>query len=330
MDKQVDEIARPYIQKTNTVGLSIGIIKNGQMSVYNYGETARGNNQLPTANTIFEIGSITKTFTATLLSFYANEGKVKLTDLITKYLPDSVKANPALNGITLLQLSNHTSGLARIPENLQFDSAGAANPYKSYSKRLLYSYLKKCKLNSNPGERYAYSNLGFGLLGTILSQVSGKTFDQMVQEVICNPLGMKNTAQHLSSIQQPRLAKVYSQYGEATVPWDFDALAALGALRSTLNDMLIYAKVNMNDGADRLAKAFGQTHEVTYSKDTKIALGWHIITVDGVEYIFHNGSTYGSSSFLAFNADNKLAVVVLSNSAESTDAIGTGLIKKLQ
>lgn len=330
MDKQVDEIARPYIQKLNTVGLSIGILKNGQISTYNYGETARGNKQLPTANTIFEIGSVTKTFTAALLSWYANEGKVKLTDPVTKYLPDSVKANPALNGITLLQLSNHTSGLARIPENLQFDSAGAANPYKNYTKKLLFAYLKTCKLNSRPGEQYAYSNLGVGLLGTVLSQVSGKTFDQMVQEIICAPLGMKNTVQHLSALQQTGFTKVYSQYGDPTVPWDFSALAACGALRSTVNDLLVYARANMNNGADRLGKALAQTHEVTYSKDTKIGLGWHIIVVDGADYIFHNGGTYGSSSFLAFNAEKKLAVVILSNSAESTDAIGTGLIKKLQ
>lgn len=330
MDKQVDEIARPYIQKLNTVGLSIGIIKNGQISTYNYGETARGNNQLPTANTIFEIGSITKTFTATLLAWYANEGKIKLTDPITKYLPDSVKTNIVLGGITLQQLSNHTSGLARIPENLQFDSAGAANPYKNYNKRLLYAYLKKCKLNSNPGEQYAYSNLGVGLLGTILSQVSGKTFDQMVQEIICVPLGIKNTVQHLSPTQQSNFTKVFSQYGDPTVAWDFNALAACGALHSTVNDLLVYAKANMNSGADKLGKTFAQTHEVTYSKDTKIALGWHIIVVDGVEYVFHNGGTYGSSSFLAFNAEKKLAVVILSNSAESTDVIGTGLIKKLQ
>ncbi|MDB5149932.1 MAG: class beta-lactamase-related serine hydrolase [Mucilaginibacter sp.] len=330
MDKQVDSVAHAYIQKVNTVGLSIGIIKDGQISTYNYGETARGNNQLPTANTMFEIGSITKTFTATLLAYYANEGKIKLTDPITKYLPDSVKTNTALNAITLLTLSNHTSGLARIPENLQFDSASAANPYKKYNKRQLYSYLKVCKLNSIPGEQYAYSNLGVGLLGTILSQVSGKTFEQMIQEVICNPLGMKNTIQHLSALQLPHFTKVYSQYGDATVAWDFDALAACGALHSTINDLLIYAKANMINGTDKLSKAFDLTHQITYSKDAKIALGWHIILVDGVEYIFHNGGTYGSSSFLAFNADKKLAVVVLSNAAESTDAVGTGIIKKLQ
>jgi CubicO group peptidase (beta-lactamase class C family) len=330
IDKQVDEIARPYIQKANTVGLSIGVFKNGQISIYNYGETARDNKQLPTAGTIYEIGSITKTFTATLLAYYANEGKVKLTDPITKYLPDSVKINAALNAVTLQTLSNHTSGLARIPENLQFDSASAANPYKSYNKKLLYSYLKTCMLNSKPGEQYAYSNLGVGLLGTILSQVSGKTFDQMVQEVICTPLAMKNTVQHLSALQLPHFTKVYSQYGDPTVAWDFDALAACGALHSTVNDLLIYAKANMISGTDKLSKAFELTHQITYSKDAKIALGWHIILVDGVEYIFHNGGTYGSSSFLAFNSDKKLAVVVLSNAAESTDAVGTGIIKKLQ
>jgi len=116
-DKQVDAIARQYIQQKNTVALSIGIIKNGQLSTYHYGETAKGNGQLPNENTIFEIGSITKTFTSTLLAWYVNEGKVKLTDPIIKYLPDSVVANAALQNITLLNLSNHTSGLSSLPDN---------------------------------------------------------------------------------------------------------------------------------------------------------------------------------------------------------------------
>ncbi|XHR92713.1 serine hydrolase domain-containing protein [Mucilaginibacter sp. UC70_90] len=242
-------------------------------------------------------------------------------------MPDSVKTNVALNDITLQTLSNHTSGLARIPENLQFDSASAANPYKSYNKRLLYSYLKTCKLNSKPGEQYAYSNLGVGLLGTILSQVSGKTFDQMVQEVICSPLGMKNTVQHLSALQLPHFTKVYSQYGDATVAWNFDALAACGALHSTVNDLLIYAKAHMGNGADKLSKAFELTHQITYSKDAKIALGWHIILVDGVEYIFHNGGTYGSSSFLAFNADKSLPWLYYPMLPKVRILLGQGLLR---
>lgn len=331
-DKQVDTAAREYIQKTNTVGLSIGVIKNGVLNIYNYGETAKGNKRLPTGNTVFEIGSITKAFTGTLLAWYVNEGKVKLNDPITQYLPDSVAANPQLKKVTLLELSNHTSGLPRLAENYTAQTPYIKdNPFKNYNKQLLFSYLKRCRLNTEPGKTYTYSNLGVGLLGVILEKVSGKRYEQMVQEVINTQLMMKGTAQHLSRILNDRFTSVYDDEGNLTPPWDADAMAGAVALRSTVNDLAAYIKANMIPGSSKLSKVLQLTQQVTFkSSDTSIGLGWHFIKVDGTEYTFHNGGTYGSSSFIAFNAEKKLALIVLSNSAESTDALGTELLKKLQ
>ncbi|MDB5006980.1 MAG: ampC 1 [Mucilaginibacter sp.] len=329
-DRKVDTVARSYIQKSNTVGLCIGIINNGQITTYGYGTTVKGFSKLPNADNFFEIGSITKTFTATLLAYYVNEGRVKLSDPITKYLPDSVAANPELKLITLQQLSNHTSGLARIPDNLVNHASDALNPYKDYTKQLLYAYLETCKLNSKPGEQYTYSNLAVGLLGSILEGVSGEPFQQVVTTLICRPLGMRSTAQYLNPLLFPRFAQVYNINGEPTPAWDFDVLAPCGALRSTVNDLLIYAKANMNTGTDELSKAIELTHHVTFTKDVKIGLAWHIIIVNGVNYYFHNGGTNGSSSFLAFNPEKKLAVVILSNAAENTDSVGTEILKKIQ
>jgi CubicO group peptidase (beta-lactamase class C family) len=330
MDKQVDSVARVYIQKSTTVGLSIGIIKDGKTSIYQYGETIRGYKKLPNEDNFFEIGSITKTFTATLLAYYVNEGKIKLTDPITKFLPDSVAANPALKGITLVQLSNHTSGLPRLPDNLIEHASDALNPYKDYTASLMYAYLKSCKLNSKPGDQYLYSNLGVGLLGSILETISSLPFNQMVHDIITQPLNMQSTSQFLNPLLLPRFLAEYNAGGQATPAWDFDVLAPCGALRSTLSDLLIYTKANMHPGNDELSKAMILTHRITFNKDVKIGLAWHIITVNGVDYIFHNGGTNGSSSFLAFNADKNIGIVVLSNAAESTDAVGSGILKEIQ
>jgi CubicO group peptidase (beta-lactamase class C family) len=329
-DKKVDSVARGYIQKANTVGLSIGILKNGVVHTYNYGETTEGNGQMPDANSIYEIGSITKTFTATLLAYYADEGKVNLNDPITKYLPDSVITNKELQGITLKMLSNHTSGLPRLPDNFQFHSSDPYDPYKDYNKQHLFDYLKTCKLISKPGEVYAYSNLAVGLLGTILEQVSGKPFENMVEEIICAPLGMQNTIQHLSLAQKQRFVTVYNEDGEMTSPWSFNTLAPCGALRSTVNDLLLYIKANIVKSNTKLSNALVLTHQITFNKDAKLGLAWHTIVVNGVEYYFHDGGTYGSSSFLAFNIEKDVAVVVLSNSAVNTAELGTNLIRKLQ
>ena len=330
MDKNIETAARKYIQKSNTVGVIIGIIDSGKTYTYSYGETIKHNGKLPNADNFFEIGSITKTFTATLLAYYVNEGKIKLTDPVIKFLPDSVAANPQLRSITLLELANHTSGLARLPDNLVPHAADPLNPYKDYTKELLYAYLKTCTLESKPGEKYNYSNLGVGLLGNILETINGEPFSQMVREVISKPLLMYSTDQYLNPLLAPRFVQVYNAGGQPTGPWDFDVLAACGALRSTLNDMLLYAKANLHPGTDKLSKAIMLTHKVTFSKDVKIALAWHIITVNGVEYYYHNGITNGSNCFMAFNPEKNIAVVVLSNAVESTDELGTGILRGLQ
>jgi CubicO group peptidase (beta-lactamase class C family) len=328
-DKKIDTVARAYIQKANTVGLSIGLFKDGKFYTYNYGETARGNSKLPTANTIYEIGSITKTFTAALLAYDVNQGAVKLSDPITKYLPDSVSANPSLQSITLLTLSNHTSGLPSLPDNLDPQTVDPTNPYKNYTAQMLFAYLQSCKLNAKPGNQYVYSNLGLSLLGIILERVSGKPYAQMLAEIITKPLAMSSTLTHLPPALQPRFATVYNEAGSQTPAWQLNAFTPAGALRSTVTDMLAYAKANMSNDGSKLTKAFALTHQVTFTKDVKIGLAWHVITVNGIPYCFHDGGTGGSSSFLAFNAEKNIAVVVLSNCAESTATLGAGILKKL-
>ncbi|HEY9534595.1 MAG TPA: serine hydrolase [Mucilaginibacter sp.] len=331
-DKVVDSVVRKYIQRSNTVSISVGIISKGTVHTYNYGETKKGNGKMPNMGTIYEIASISKTFTATLLAWYVNQGKLSLDDPITKYLPDSVAANPALKDIKLVNLSNHTSGLPGLPSNFSAQKDyDDANPYKNYTRQMLFEYLKHCTLRSQPGAKYAYSNLAVGLLGIILERVTGKPYEQLVNEIICGPLGMKSTLQHLYPLISTRFATVYNEYSKQTPPWDFDALAACGSLKSTINDLLIYARANMTKSDTKLSKAFQLTHQITFNNgDSQVALGWHIIKVDGVSYIFHNGGTEGSSSFLAYNIEKGLAVILLSNAGSSTDNVGVGIISKLQ
>jgi CubicO group peptidase (beta-lactamase class C family) len=330
-NKLIDLIARRYIQKPNTAGLAIGTIIDGKSATYYYGETELGNGKLPGANTVFEIASISKTFTAAILAWYVNEGKLKLNDPIIKYLPDTVAANPALQNITLVNLINHTSGLPSLPLNFSKQKGYTdANPYKSYNRQMLFAYLKNCTLRSEPGKDYAYSNLGVGLLGVILERVSKKPYQQLVVEIISKPLAMKNTTQRLSTQAAANLATLYDEEARKTVPWDFDALAACGSLKSTVTDLLLYAKANMIKADNKLSQAFELTHQVTFAADTPVGLGWHIIKVEGISYVYHNGQTSGSSSFLAYNREKNIALVILSNATASLDATGVGILKSIQ
>jgi CubicO group peptidase (beta-lactamase class C family) len=325
-DKKVDSIAKGYIMKLNTVGMCIGVLKDGVMTTYGYGETAKGNKKIPDQNTIFEIGSVSKTFTATLLAYYAEQHKVVADYPITKYLPDSVAKNVNLSVISLMMLSNHTSGLPRMPDNWAATIKDSLNPLKDYKRKDLFSYAKMAKLEGIPGQTYAYSNLGAGMLGAILERVSGKSYEQMVKQVICEPLKMTSTEQHLTPDQKARFVSVYNDKGEAVKAWDLDALAGAGGLRSTIHDMLLFAQANMSKKDDALSKAMRQTQKITYDKKPTMGMAWMQEMLGNTPYYWHNGATGGCYSYIAFIPEKGIAVVVLTNSAEDVDPTGDAIL----
>ncbi|RYD58994.1 MAG: hypothetical protein EOP56_01830 [Sphingobacteriales bacterium] len=327
-DKSIDSIATEYISLKNTVGLQIGVWKDEKTYTYGYGETAKGNGKIPDANTLFEIGSITKTFTGTLLAYYVNEGKIQLSDPIIRYLPDSVAANKGLKGITIQMLSNHTSGLPSVPLNMDMSEQAELNPYKGYDRAKMYSFLESYSNTMQPGQQYGYSNLAVGLLGTILEDISGLAYEQMVKKVIADPLDMEHTVQHIMHDDiNANITSVYNEEGKEVQMWDFDVIAAAGCLRSTMSDLLRYAAANI-EPSKKLGKAMQLAHTKTYDKGTDdVGLGWHFISAKGNTLLWHNGGTGGSRSFLAFDPKKRFAIVVLSNSAESVDETGIQLIK---
>lgn len=329
LDKEVDDIARTYIQQENTVGLCIGILKNGEDHIYGYGETARGNNTIPDGNSIFEIGSITKTFTASILAWYIGRGMISLSDPITKYLPAAIAANKHLKEIKIINLANHTSGLPSLPGNFEKFVVDQDDPYAAYTKEEFFESLKSVKLNTKPGEVYAYSNQGVALLGIILENISGKSFEAMVKEIITTPLKLTSTTQHNTTEENARFVCVYNDSGRQVKPWRFDAMAAAGCLHATINDLLVYADNNMHCPDTSLATAFKLTHQATFTGTETVALAWHIIKLGDFNYYWHNGGTGGSRSFLIFNPEKKIAVVLLSNSAQPVDDIALALMQKL-
>jgi len=331
LDRYIDSVALAYSRKGHTHALAIGVVHAGKTSGYYYGETEKGNKQLPDENTLFEIGSISKTFTATLLAYLAQTQQLGIDDPITDYLPDSVAANPDLRHITLKQLANHTSGLPRMPNNINTTSAAhPLDPYKDYTKEQLYGFLTSYKADIPPDSTYVYSNLGYGLLGDILSSSYGKQYNEMVLEIICQPLGLSNTTEHPDPDTQ-YVAKGYNEKGQETPLWTFDAFAAHGSLKSTVRDLLAYAKAHFKMPETDLEHALAHTRQFTFFNppDTDIGLAWHMNLVGDELIYWHNGGTFGSSSYMALTPDKKIAIVVLSNTAESVDSVGLAILNHI-
>jgi CubicO group peptidase (beta-lactamase class C family) len=266
----------------------------------------------PDGDTLFEIGSITKAFTGTLLALEVADGKLALDDPIRKHLPSEVKV-PAKE-ITLLQLATHRSGLPRLPDNLA--PKDATNPYADYGVEDLYHGLETCKLRRDPGTGYEYSNLGMGLLGHVLERRSGRSYEQLVVDRICGPLKMTDTRITLSEDQKRRLAPGHLPTRKVVPNWDLPTLAGAGALRSTANDLLRFLEANLRG-------AYAAAHE---PRAPNIGLGWHLLP----GAVWHNGGTGGYRSFAAFDPKGNHAVVVLGNATSDTDALGNALLKVLR
>lgn len=323
LSNEVKESIHRRVDNGYNVGIVLGIINADGMRYYSYGSATASGDVALDAHSVFEIGSITKVFTAVLLADMAERGEVALDDPISRYLPDSVTV-PARGEqpITLAHLSTHTSGLPRLPTN--FAPANPQNPYADYTVAQLYDFLSNYTLPRDVGAEYEYSNVGVGLLGHLLARRAGMSYEALVKERILDVLGLDETGITLTPDMQSRFARGHA--GILPVPnWDLPTLAGAGALRSTAHDMLRFLAANMGLEASPLSEAMQQTHQarvhgVTGGMD--VGLGWHIRPHGDDATIWHNGGTGGYRSFIGFLKDGSRGVVVLTNSAESVDDLG--------
>jgi CubicO group peptidase (beta-lactamase class C family) len=238
----------------------VGLLEpDGRTRVVAFGDPGPGQPPLD-GNSVFEIGSISKVFTATVLAELVREGRVSLDDPAQKYLPDSVHL-PTRNGkqITLGNLSSQNSGLPRMPDN--FHPADPMNPYADYTVQQMYDFLNGYQLTRDPGEEFEYSNLGVGLLGHILARIVGQSYERMERERVWQPLGMTHTAITFTPWMKAHLALGHSASGEVVPNWDLPTLAGAGAIRSTTNDMLKFASANLHPERGPLEKAMAFAHQ---------------------------------------------------------------------
>lgn len=320
----IQSIIQERVNNGYSVGIVVGVIEGVEQkrTYYTYGRMAVQQPKPVTEETIYEIGSISKTFTALALAQMAEKGKLKLSDPVQRLLPNAVKL-PVREGqhITLQHLASHVSGLSRMPDN--FKPADPGNPYADYTVEQMYQFLNQYQLPRTIGSKYDYSNLGAGLLGHALSLKAGMSYEDLIRLVICQPLGMMDTGVTLNRTQLGRFAQGHHENAE--VPhWDIPTLAGAGALRSTARDMLTYLAAQMGLTSSTLSTAIQRTHKplADVAGYLKIGLGWHILKNPEQEIIWHNGGTGGFRTFVGFDPKQKKGVIVLSNSDVSQDDLG--------
>jgi D-alanyl-D-alanine-carboxypeptidase/D-alanyl-D-alanine-endopeptidase len=329
------EIRKILVERIDTfhqgVGIVVGVIDSQGRRVVAYGSLNQGDTRPLSGDTVFEIGSATKVFTSLLLADMVQHGEVALADPVSKFLPANVKVpERAGRSITLVDLSTHTSGLPRLPTNLQ--PRDPANPYADYTVQQLYQFLSTYQLTRDIGSQFEYSNLGGGLLGHALALRAGMDFEALVRSRITGPLEMKSTGITLSPDMKARLAVGHDSQLKPVPNWDLPTLAGAGALRSSANDLLTFIAANLGYVKSPLAPAMAamlDTRRPTGGPGGgQIGLGWLITKPSDKEIVWHNGGTGGYRSFMGYDAKTRVGVVVLSNTftASGVDDIGMHLL----
>jgi len=326
---EVRRLAQPLVDGRLVPGLAIGIYEDGRVQTYGLGVISKETPVAPDPDTIYEIGSVSKVFTGLLLAEAITRHEVALDTPLSRLLPPGVKP-PKRDGreITLEDLATHFSGLPRIPDNMAADSL--VNPYADYGRDKLFAFLNGYRLAREPGAEWGYSNLGMGLLGTLLADKAGSDYATLLRERIAKPLAMTGTSSTLSADQQRRLAPPH-RGGLRVSNWDFAALAGCGAVRSTLNDLLKLVAAQVDPASIPLKNSIqfaAQRRRAIGQSGKSMALGW-MIAADG-STLWHGGQTGGYSSAVFVNPRLKKGVVVLANGADSSvDVLGERLLQAL-
>ncbi|MEX1187587.1 MAG: serine hydrolase [Gemmatimonadaceae bacterium] len=331
-DSAIAAILRQRVESGKTPGIVVGVLDAAGTRFVSHGTGLPGATEVDSA-TLFEIGSITKTFTSAILADMVVRGEVALDDPVAKYLPAGTRV-PASGDrqITLVDLATHFSGLPRLPSNLS--PRDIANPYVDYTADKLYAFLAAHELRRAPGDRFEYSNLGAGLLGHALTLRAGTDYETLVRTRVLGPLGMTDTRITLTPADSARLAAGHNAGGQVMPVWDLASLQGAGALRSTAGDMLRYLTANIAADVDSaskrpLAAALRLAHEPRreVGAGADAGLAWIRATITGgAKMFFHDGGTGGHRSYAAFDPVRRVAVIVLSASAADVTDIGRHLL----
>lgn len=320
-DREIAKLVRFRIEKQRrATSAVVGVIRPSGRSIISY-QSERGPDAVePGGDTIFEIASLTKVFTALLLADAVRRGDVQFDDPLATFVPTGVKV-PEFSGraITLADLATHTSGLPLRPNNLNAAAPDAPNKYAGYTLNQLYAGLPEYHLAHAPGSRFEYSNLAFALLGHALARQAGESFPDLLRRRVTEPLGLSDTRFDDDPAAAARRAQGHDMDLKPIGPTSNGALNPAGGLRSTANDLLRLLDLFLRDESpgdlSQAARLMLTLDRPGDGDDTRMMLGWRRTIAHGETYYWSHGSSDGSRTFMGFNPARGVAVVALADSA---------------
>lgn len=311
--QHLTELLQPLLSAGHaTTGTAVAVRQGEHELVLVSGAISHRSPQPIQPDTRFEIGSLTKTFTALLLAEMAANGEVNYDDPIDRYLPLRYTWPTP---ITLLHLATHSSGLPRLPLRLWPSAALSwhTNPYRALSPHKVADALNRARPRTTPGTRVRYSNFGVGLLGQALANAAGRSYQDLLSERILRPLKLTDTG----CATTPQATGHW--YTRPRPPFEIPGLPAAGALRSSARDMLRYLTAHLTPHTTPLPTALTDVVRpriVVAGTDDRICLVWNQHRrMAGHDLFFHCGSTRGFTSFAGFSPQTQTALAVMTNTA---------------
>ncbi|MDZ4404313.1 serine hydrolase [Prosthecobacter sp.] len=316
-------------------GMVVGLLDSTGTRVFAAGKLDDGTDGEVDGDTVFEIGSVTKTFTSLVAMDMDRGGMWKLDDPVAKYLPKDVRV-PSFEGkpITLRHLAAQDSGLPFNVDNLSSKEPRVG--YNAYTVEDLYAFLKSHQLTNAPGARFEYSNAGMSLLGHAMERASGESFESLVLRRICRPLHMDSTRTTLTPEMKSRMATGHAPNGERAANLNLQVMAGAGALKSSVNDLLKYVSAQLGFTASELGPLIAESQVIRHTGAAnfgRTAMPWvdgDSYTPPGSELLGHAGGTFGFSAFIGFDRKQRRGVVVLTNQrVTSSAAVGWLILQDL-
>jgi len=338
LEATVDAEVDKFFRRGRFRGLVVGVYKDGKSVIKGYGSADKEATVSPDATTIFQIGSIGKLLTASLLQALCDEGVVTMEASLGELLSSSMPLSPAARQVTLKQLVTHTSGFPSIPKSIGAKVTEMAgkddvllNPYSYLGPQAMFDYLATTDDKRAAG-RFEYSNFGMGLLGHVLEAVTGQDYESLVVDKVLSPLGMNETAITLSDGARAHVAQGYTAKGVPTRMWTFTALAGAGGFHSNAEDMLRFIRGCVDDGGAAF-QLFHKMREPQFGGDTGI--GWMQPTFldrffGNRNVVWHNGMVGGYASYLSIDSQARTGVLILANQANATEMLGMMLTRKVR
>lgn len=321
--ESVIKLMKEEISNAKKASIVVGVVTKHRKEFLGFLQNENSQANVEAGNLFFEIGSTTKTFTSLLLAKLVTDGKISLDDPIRAYKPEYKNAL-SCNGkdVTFRHLATHTSRLPRedmktIRKRLKENKEEKNNPYKSFLAEDLHQFYLDFDLKKEIGEKWGYSNIGIGLLANTLAEILDLPYEEAIQTHILDPLKMNDTFMTVNNNHMDRYVKAYDKKGQLVPPIELPAIHGAGAIKSTVNDMLIYLEHQIGLKESPLRESIDLTHDrqnVKAFKHTDMGLCWMIENTKWSKYpiIHHGGTTIGFHTYCGFIKEDQIGVVAFS------------------